>query len=153
MSWTPDATSSTASSSSGRLAMPWPSSRCTSRYEADHGARAKEHRAHQSEEAQRLLGELGQEEERRDVQQTSRVHARAVDPRPGVLWVLGTAHLVHQVPLAQRQRRYEPVQVSVERQRLGHRPAHEPHPAGDVVERAGRSRRRTSGGRRATAAD
>ena len=108
-------------------------------------AKTEEHRAHEPEEPERLLRELGQKEERRDVEQPPQVDPRAVDPGPRVVRVLGHRHFVHPVALAQRQGGDEPMEIAVQRQRLRDGSADDANPAGDIVEPPVRHAARASG--------
>src|SRR3954466_12796010 len=101
--------------------------------QADDSSQGEKNRAHQPEEAQWLLGELGQEEERRDVQQTPEIHAGPIYPGPGIARVLGHRHLLDSIALSERHSRDEAVQVAVERKRFRHRTSHHPDATRHIV--------------------
>ena len=87
-------------------------------HQAEESAGSEENRAHQAKESQRFLGEFGEEEECRDIQQPSKVDARSVHSHPGVVRVLGDRHLLDPKAFAQRQGGDESMQITVQRKRL-----------------------------------
>ena len=114
--------------------MPWPSTRWMRSTSTEDGSHPQEKRTDQPEEAQRFLGELGEEEEGADIEEPPEVDPRSVEAGAGIAWMLRHRHLLDPEPFAQGQGRYEPVQVSIQRKGLGDVPAHGPHPARHIVE-------------------
>src|SRR5690349_5874951 len=103
-------------------------------HRTENDAATQEQRADQTEEAEWLLGELRQEEKCRDVEDPPEVHSRSVDPRLGIARMLRHRYFIDPKSLAQCERRYEPMEIAVQRKGLRHRSFHDPNTTGHVME-------------------